>query len=291
MLLDCIPEGIRMFRKLFHLALLAALVFLGYNEYAHLRIAKPPVYEKTVLFQKRYHFTAYPPFVDAYYLLTPLDYKPKYKYPVVLVLPGADEPAYGAFFLASDALRKSFPAFVVVPFTSVRSFWAAPANAAYRPALPGLHLPDAMPQAVEIIRGLEKTYSIDKDKIYVTGHGTGGMAAYGAIARYPDVFAASLPVAGLWDPAEAAQLRQRPIWAFHGATDKTIPPDADRQLDKALQKLGGRMTYTEIPETGADVWKRVYSEPGVWAWLFQRRLHGTEPAAKTKAKPAHKAHK
>jgi predicted peptidase len=279
-----------MIARLVNIALFAALIFLGYNEYAHLRL-KAPMYNKTALFQKKYHFTTRPPFIDAYYLLVPPDYQPKYKYPLVLVLPDGAGHVYAAYALADDELRKSFHAFVLVPFTSARSFWAAPANPASRPPSPGLHLPDALPQAIEMIHEVRTAYTIDPDRLYVTGYGAGGMAAYGAAARYPGKFAAVLPVEGQWDPAEAPLLKQTPVWAFHGATDKAIPPGADRLLDKAVRKAGGHMTYTEIPDMGADVWKRVYGEPGVWFWLFQRRLHGAPPAPAKMDKHARKPHK
>jgi len=136
----------------------------------------------------------------------------------------------------------------------------------------------ALAGAMGIVRELLRTYpQIDGDRIYVTGISMGGFGAWEAAERWPEMFAAALPIAGAGDPTAAGVLARVPTWAFHGALDDIVPAEGSRIMVRAARAAGGTACYTEYPDAGHDIWnaEKPYGDPRVLAWLF----------AQTKAPP------
>jgi predicted peptidase len=79
------------------------------------------------------------------------------------------------------------------------------------------------------------------------------------------------PDSGEYYSAVARQLRDVPIWIFHGEVDPVVPVEESRKAFAALQRAGGRVQYTEIPGTGHNAWDPTYNSPKFWAWLFAQR--------------------
>ncbi len=57
---------------------------------------------------------------------------------------------------------------------------------------------------------------IDTSRIYISGYSTGGSMTWHMVTKYPDFFAAAMPIASLYNPtsAEIAKLRNTSIWLF-----------------------------------------------------------------------------
>ncbi len=93
------------------------------------------------------------------------------------------------------------------------------------------------------------------------------------------IFAAGMPLAGTnrkADPAAAAKaLRQVPIWAIHGALDKEVSLDWDRDDGKTVVRQPDiplhRRFRTRRTMSGTPI-----TRPEVWDWLFAQRSEGTE---------------
>lgn len=252
------------------------LIIMGLREYKHLGTPEiPPMMEYTSLYEKHYQPTLYPPFVIPYYLLIPENYDPeRYIYPVVVALHGAGSHyTYAGYYLASPEFRKQFPAFVIVPWSSTRSVWAEPDDKRYHLQRRGLKFPDSMPQVMSIVNTVISKYSINTNKIYITGHSMGGMGTYGALKRYPDTFAGAIVVSGMWNPEEARMIDNAPLWIFHGKEDRQILPTTSKEIAHRLRKTGREnVKYTEFPGEGHGIWPYVYSSPSLWEWLFQQKL-------------------
>jgi predicted peptidase len=164
----------------------------------------------------------------AYRWLGPANPESGKKYPLVLCLHGAGGNSVAPAVLADEAMRKKYPCFILYPDAAGEG-WASFAGLG--------RLKDRkemLPLVVEAIRSLEKTEAIDSDRIYVTGQSMGGVGSWGAAARYPDVFAAAVPVCGAWDVADAEKMKNVPIWAFHGENDGTVPVRFSRELTAAV---------------------------------------------------------
>lgn len=99
----------------------------------------------------------------------------------------------------------------------------------------------------------------------------GGVGTWGAVARYPQLFAAAVPICGAWDVADAPKMTGVPLWVFHGAEDPNVKVQYSRDLTEAVIKAGGIVKYTEYPATGHDSWTKACDEPAMWEWLFSQR--------------------
>jgi predicted peptidase len=166
-------------------------------------------------------------------------------------------------------MRADYPTFVMVGEAEAPFDWAATGVFAEKKR------PEKLPVLLETVHALLSTEAIDPARIYITGQSLGGIGSWGAIARDPALFAAAVPVCGAWSVDDAPKMAAVPVWAFHGADDRTVPVHFSRDLTAAITKAGGAAKYTEYPGVGHNSWLRAYEEPEMWAWLFAQ--HKTAP--------------
>ena len=121
-----------------------------------------------------------------------------------------------------------------------------------------------------LIDSLVKNLNIDKNRIYITGLSMGGFGVWDAISRWPDKFAAAVPVCGGGDTAKAAMIKDIPIWTFHGDKDNLVMTSRSRDMIAAIKKAGGNPKYTEYTATGHNAWDKAYSEKDMYLWLFSQ---------------------
>lgn len=124
---------------------------------------------------------------------------------------------------------------------------------------------------MEVVDQLIENFSVDTDRIYITGMSMGGFGTWDAIARWPDRFAAAVPVCGGGAPSTAERIAHIPIWATHGADDPTVPAEMSRQMIKAIQEAGGQPGYTEYPGVGHFSWLQTYDDEYLIDWLFSQK--------------------
>ena len=98
----------------------------------------------------------------------------------------------------------------------------------------------------------------------------GGFGTYDAIERYPDLFAAAVPVCGGGDVSKASAISYIPIWIFHGAEDAAVNPILSLDMVNALTKAGAHPGFTLYPEVGHFSWIGAYSDPMMMEWLFRQ---------------------
>jgi predicted peptidase len=170
--------------------------------------------------------------------------------------------------------RKQFSCFVLAPQCPPGKTWAAPVKDGSRLRMrPEPTQPMAM--LIELITRIEQEFPIDKSRIYVTGLSMGGFGTWDLIARFPHRFAAAVPICGGGDPEKAALIKHLPIWAFHGALDRVVPPEYSRNMIKALREVGAAPGYTEYPDIGHDSWSSAFRDPHLLPWMFDQSLGNT----------------
>jgi predicted peptidase len=210
-----------------------------------------------------------------YRLHIPDDYYSRIEYPLVVFLHGGagrgsnnKNQISGGNFTGSHiwftgANRTSYPAFVVAP--------QLPAGYTRWDNSRSAETSEYEELVLAIIGELVQTYSIDEDRIYLTGQSLGGWGTWDLIEKKPNFFAAAIPVCGGANPNGAALIAHLPIWALHGELDKTIPVDICREIVTGIRELGGNIRYTEYEGGEHNIWDRAYNEAGLVEWLFSQR--------------------
>lgn len=220
-----------------------------------------------------------------YRMLTP-DYDTLRKYPMVIFLHGAGERGddnelqlkWGVLNFSSDEEMARHPSFVLVPQCPKNLDWANFTR--YKGSTEMQLNPEpAKPMALlmELVHQLMKKFPIDTNRIYITGLSMGGYGTYDAIERYPDLFAAAVPVCGGGDTSRVSVIAHIPIWIFHGAEDAGVNPLEAIEMMEAIKKAGGHPGLTLYPEVGHFAWLGAYTDPLMIEWLYRQHKQGKDP--------------
>lgn len=129
---------------------------------------------------------------------------------------------------------------------------------------------------VELIKDLQKQYSIDADLLYVAGQSMGGYGTWSIIIEYPEMFAAAIPLCGGGNTSRAKNLVNVPIWAFHGSDDEAVKVKESREMIEAIKQAGGNPKYTGYKGVGHTVWHQVFAEPELLNWVFAQKKRSEE---------------
>ena len=100
---------------------------------------------------------------------------------------------------------------------------------------------------IELIQKMKKELPVDTNRIYITGLSMGGQGTYDAIERYPQLFAAAVPVSGGGDTSKAASIATIPLWIFHGAEAPNVSSKYSLQMLEALTNAGAHPGFTQYP--------------------------------------------
>ena len=126
-----------------------------------------------------------------------------------------------------------------------------------------------------LLEEIQAVYSIDANKSYLTGNDMSGNGVWAIGLRHPEYFAALAPVAGYFDyPFSVANnicnLKDVPVWAFHGGRDDIIPVASGRKLVTALNDCGGNAKFTVSDDIKIDVLYKVYADPELYEWFLEQ---------------------
>ena len=122
--------------------------------------------------------------------------------------------------------------------------------------------------AIEILEDVRTRYAIDAARIYVTGQSLGGYGTWSAIAKYPQLFAAAVPVCGGGSTKKAKLIAEVPVWAFHNTLDPIVLANESRRMITAIRKAGGDPKYTEFRTGLHNAWDPAYEQPGLVNWVL-----------------------
>lgn len=123
----------------------------------------------------------------------------------------------------------------------------------------------------DLLDYITSSLDIDKSRIYLTGLSMGGFGTWDMSARYPDTFAAILPICGGGDPSNAGKIKDLPVWVFHGAKDNTVSIDKSKVMVDALKAEGNDVKFTIYPEAGHDSWTATYNNQDIYDWFLKFR--------------------
>ncbi len=198
-------------------------------------------------------------------------------YPLIVALHGAGERGndnqrqlkYLPQQMAQFPWQEKYPCFLLAPQCPRNMNWSSPARAADSPDNNDQNLLD---QIHQMILDISRKYPIDKRRIYITGYSMGGFGTWSMIARYPDLFAAAVPICGGGNTNTVSGFVHLPIWVAHGTRDEIVPVTSSRDMVDAFCKAGGNPIYQELEGIKHDSWTATYAiDGGMFDWLFQQR--------------------
>ncbi|MFP6584933.1 MAG: prolyl oligopeptidase family serine peptidase [Candidatus Hydrogenedentota bacterium] len=205
-------------------------------------------------------------------LYVPADYNPSREYPLIVFLHGAgergDDGVRQSQVGIGTAIRQNpdrFQCLVFMPQCPAGDWWSA---------IPGrggdesghAHITDGIEQILS-------RYSIDEDRVSLTGLSMGGFGTFSYGAQHADRFSAFMPICGGGDVAGAAQLATKPMWVLHGEADSVVPVARSEEMVNAIREEGGSVKFTKYPGVNHNSWDKAYgkSEAAVEWLLAQER--------------------
>jgi predicted peptidase len=191
------------------------------------------------------------------------------KWPLILFLHGMGERGNDLELIKKHPLpkildeQKNFPCIAVSPQLPLnKQLWD-----------------DYIDPLKELLDQIKSKYSIDTQRVYLTGLSMGGAGTWNFALRYPKYFAAIVPIAGAYKfrskeiPDDICKIKNLPIWTFHGGRDQVVGSWQTEILVNALKECGSNIRYTLYPEADhPQSWIKTYADPELYKWLFDQIL-------------------
>lgn len=208
-----------------------------------------------------------------YNLYVPQNYDKNKSYPLVLFMPDAGATStehdrtliqgLGAVIWATPEEQAKHESFVLAP-----QYTAQTVN-------DNSEATEYLDITVDLINSLVSQYNIDQNRIYTTGQSGGCMMSIAMDIKYPDLFAASLLVAGQWDAAKVAPMANDKLWIIVSEGDLKAFPGMNA-ITAALEKEGAkvsRATWSGLStpaEFAAEVSKMMAEDTNIKYTVLQK---------------------
>jgi len=162
---------------------------------------------------------------------------------------------------------KSFPFIIVSPqCPDVPHWWGGRADFDIQ-----YKLVDEVDTLNSLLDEVIENHAVDTERIYLTGLSMGGYGTFALACERPDRFAAIAPICGGGDTEKARNLKDVPVWAFHGAKDDVIALRKSEEMVNAINACGGNAKLTVYPDARHDSWTVTYDNPQLYEWLLSHR--------------------
>lgn len=217
--------------------------------------------------------------------LPPVYLQNNQQFPLIIFLHGAGEVGDNASnpHMLRRVLKHG------IPFLITRKLWnpahpfvvISPQNHVYGWDAASLH---------RFLEYVFENYNIDRKRVYLTGISMGGFGIFNYLCRYSDKsgIAAAVPICGGGDVRCADNIKNIPLWAFHGDADNVVnvrySKDIIREINKLNPPLKAKLTI--FPKVKHNSWTITYSSKGmgsenpeydrfdmpIWDWMYRYSL-------------------
>jgi poly(3-hydroxybutyrate) depolymerase len=203
------------------------------------------------------------------------------KFPLLLFLHGLGQMGNGGdelHFVVNDGIgkllvEKRFPAFVT----------AGGKNYSFVVVSPQSNRPPSVDEVMQLVDYMRQLYSIDEHRLYLSGLSLGAKVVTLVAARYPEKFAAIVPIAGVAGNAGMEERCEKiakanlPVWELHNADDPMASVTDARRFIHLIGSFhpGVPPRFTVFDVYGHDAWTKAldpaYRETGmnIYEWMLQ----------------------
>ena len=207
-----------------------------------------------------------------YNLFVPENYDASQKYPMITFIHddsivGKDitvglTQGYGGVIWATETEQAKHESFVLVPVfqSSVVAGGAGQTGSEVDE--------DQLNTYLHLLQSIQDQYSIDANRLYVTGQSMGCMTSFYLNGHYPDLFAATLYVSGQWDVGQLSALSGQKFFYITAGGDGTA---------------SGGQTDVEAMLTEAGVAYSTATWDATWTTAEKNAAAGEETANNTNA--------
>lgn len=169
---------------------------------------------------------------------------------------------------------EKYPAFVLFPQCPESGYWAyenRPQSFIPTQMPVGKEMPSVFQAVKELLDMYLANPQVDKSRVYIMGLSMGAMGTYDMVSRFPDIFAAAVPICGTVNPTRLSAARNVAFRIFHGDADDVVPVAGSRQAYKALKAAGASVEYIEFPGCNHGSWNPAFNYPDFMKWLFTQK--------------------
>lgn len=169
-------------------------------------------------------------------LFTPLNIQDT---PLIIYLHGAGERGENKDHLYKHGIPKlisegrEYPAIILCPQCPAEFVWN-----------------NVVRELKAMIDKVVEEYSINPDRISITGSSMGGFGTWEMALTYTAFFAAAAPVAGGGLSWRTPNLRKTPIFAYHGSIDNVVPQIYSELMVNSTNRSGGKAELVILENLG-----------------------------------------
>lgn len=197
-----------------------------------------------------------------YYIYFPENYYDSdTSFPMVLFLHGSGERGDDIGLVEEHGIPKminnghTFPFITVAPQCPKFQRWSEPL---YSKAL------------IFLVEEIIRNNRVDIGRIYATGLSMGGYGTLSIAKERPDLFSAIVPVCGGMDITNIENLKEIPIWLFHGDADEVVPVENSELIYDLLKPINPDIKITIYKGVNHNSWDRTYDNKKMYEWMLKQ---------------------
>ena len=202
------------------------------------------------------------------------------RYPLVIYLhnaglKGSDNVTQlreGSEMFLNPVNRERYPSFVIFPQCPKGEWWAYDRMPRNFDALPYTR---EMTRPMAIVKEIIDKYlampEVDKGRVYVMGTSMGGVGTFDIVSRFPEIFAAAVPMCGAIAEDHLSNAQGVSFRIFHGDSDPTVPVECSRRAYRELRAAGVKVEYIELPGAKHGISSQTLSRPDFMEWLYAQK--------------------
>ena len=181
----------------------------------------------------------------------------------------------GANYVYQSCKSKNIPPLHFFHQCPTNSFWA-PINSEGAKDESFFPYNDPMPATLQAVKELLDTFidnnPIDPNRIYIMGLSMGGMGTFDMVCRYPQLFAAAIPICGGVNTQRLQEIETSTSFRiFHGDADAVVPVTFSRDAYTTLKAKGVDVQYIEFPGVNHDSWTPAFNRDDFMELLFKQK--------------------